>query len=344
MVKIQRPSKEALIRFFKGDSEVEEAGLIKLYLSLEIDSPFVQQCLKDAWDSLNQQPELVYDVVDDETAWENFLMLRSIPQPVRSKITFWKYSLAAAVVILCASICLFLYRANHSLTATQAITANIQYKNFHAPKGQLTMVTLPDSIKVTLFPGANLAMANNYNAIDRKVKLTGKAYFEVKHNSKRPFYVSSGDLTTQVLGTSFQISPSSGKKGSAIVLHTGMIAVNFRSVHLGVLVPNQQMTLNENGKFTIEKVEAAQLISWTKEQLRYDQVPLAEICRELEDWYGVQLIIDKDVDKNKKLTANFYRKPLNTVLAILAITGNFKYSINKNKVNIYEEEGGKHRP
>jgi len=344
MAKIQRPSKEALIRFFKGDCEVEEAGLVKLYLSLEIDAPYVQQCLKDAWDNLNQDPELAYDLVEHETAWEDFLALRSKPEQVRSKMTFWKYSIAAAAVIVCASICLFLYKTNHLLRATQANIASIHYKNFLAPKGQLTTVTLPDSTKVTMFPGANLAMPDNYNAMDRRVKLTGKAYFDVKHNSNRPFYVSSGELTTHVLGTSFQISPLRGNKGQSVVLHTGMIAVNYRSAHLGVLVPNQQMTLQENGKFTIKQVESVQLISWTKEQLRYDQVSLAEICRELEDWYGVQIMIDKDFDQNKKLTANFYRKPLNTVLAILAITGNFKYSIQANKVKIYEEEGGKHRP
>ena len=344
MAKIQRPSKEVLIRFFKGDCEVKEADLVKLYLSLEIDGPYVQQCLKDAWGNLYEEPDLAHDPVENEAAWQSFLTIRSKPKPVRTKRTFWSYSLTAAILILCVSICLFIYKVNHSLLATQDVTATLHYKDFHAPKGQLTMITLPDSTKVTLFPGANLAMPDNYNAIDRRVRLTGKAYFDVQHNRKKPFYVSSGELTTHVLGTSFQIGPLSGKKGQSIILHTGKIAVNYRSIHLGVLVHDQQMTLNENGKSKIEQVESAQLISWTKEQLRYDQVPLAEICRELEDWYGVQILIDKNVDHNKKLTANFYRKPLNTVIAILAVTGDFKYSIKADKVTIYEEEGGKHRP
>ncbi|TCC96571.1 FecR family protein [Pedobacter hiemivivus] len=335
MAKILRPSKKALISFFKGESAPEESDLIRLYLALDTDQAFVQQCLQETWNGFQEEPQLPLGLADNETAWQKFQGRQSARFTGQFKRNFWKYPLAAAMVILCTSVAFLFYIGNKPLKRQESATNIIRYEKFRAEIAKLTILTLPDSSKVTMFPNASIELPDNFNKTDRRIKLTGKAYFQVKHDVKRPFYVHSGKLSTQVLGTSFQISTIKSGDRHTITLHTGKIAVNYGSAHLDFLVPDQQMTVFETGKFTIMKINAAQLTSWTQEQLRYDQIPLSDICSELEDWYGLRITIRKEAVRDKKLTASFKRKPLNTVLDILSMTGGFEYSIENNQVTIY---------
>src|SRR5690606_732935 len=52
---------------------------------------------------------------------------------------------------------------------------------------------------------SKLSYPENFNKNTRDVRLTGEAYFKVSKDQKRPFTVSTGALSTRVLGTAFNI-------------------------------------------------------------------------------------------------------------------------------------------
>jgi len=331
MTAIQKPSKKALIAYFKGESKAAEKTLIELYLALDVDHEFVQQCLQEAWTAKYwQAPQLPADVDPQDTAWQNFLSQKA---QTKHQPKIWRYA-AAAILLLSFGLGLYLYQQHAINQATQMAQLN-PYKRYEAPLGKLTKLILADSSTVTMFPGSSLDLPKDYNQQNRQIKLKGRAYFEVTHNPKKPFYVSSGQLQTRVLGTSFEVATQKDGQQQKVILHTGKIAVAYARQALAILKPNQQFVVNQAGKFSISQVSAEQLTSWTKEQLSYHQMPLTDICAELGQWYNVNIIIKKPTIAHKKLTASFTRKPLNTVMDILAMTGNFHYEINHNTITIY---------
>lgn len=334
MTAIQRPSKKVLITYFKGESKPAEKALIELYLALDIDHEFVQQCLQEAWTAKYwQTPQLPANMDHQEVAWQNFLSLKTQNKSKKSRQKVWWYA-AAAILLLSFGLGLQWYKQSAIQHTTELAQLNL-YKRYEAPLGKLTKLVLADSSTVTMFPGASLDLPKNFNQQNRQVVLKGRAYFEVAHNTKKPFYVSSGQLKTRVLGTSFEVATQKDGQQQKVILHTGKIAVSYAHQTLAVLKTDQQFEINKAGKFNISEVSAEQLTSWTKEQLSYHQVPLNDICTELGQWYGVNIIIKKPAIGDKKLTASFTRKPLNTVMDILSMTGNFHYEINNNTITIY---------
>ncbi len=86
-------------------------------------------------------------------------------------------------------------------------------------------ILLPDSSVVTLADGASIAVMDGYGRQSRTVRLKGEAFFEIKRNPKSPFLVYSGDLVTEVLGTSFTIKPELRAKTIEVSVSTGKVSV-----------------------------------------------------------------------------------------------------------------------
>ena len=66
-------------------------------------------------------------------------------------------------------------------------------------------ITLPDGSMVTLNRGGQLALSKALQNNERVVGLQGEAFFTVARDHVHPFVVRVGDMTIQVLGTSFNV-------------------------------------------------------------------------------------------------------------------------------------------
>ncbi len=71
------------------------------------------------------------------------------------------------------------------------------------PDGEHRIVELPDHSKVHLNAGSEVGYHPYWWAFSREVQFEGEAYFEVEKGNR--FQVESGNGTTTVLGTSFNI-------------------------------------------------------------------------------------------------------------------------------------------
>src|SRR5690606_5252260 len=75
-------------------------------------------------------------------------------------------------------------------------------------------------------------------------------------------------------------------------------------------------------------------LSWKDGELIFRDKPLEEIRIQLERWYGVDIRITSDLLKNRKLSLSVKNEPLETVLKMLAIAGEFHFEIDEKTVNI----------
>lgn len=335
MTPLQHPDKKSLIRYFRGESTHEERELIELYLAAELDTAFVERCLIEAQDGLQDDPHTGLHQTKLDGAWEKFQSRIYQTVQYKARPLYRKYARVAAVAaFLCIGFLTF-YLAQHNSQKQNPSVEIASWKIIEAPKGQFKKVTLPDSSSITLFPGSSIKYPPSYNLKDRSFALMGKAYFEVEHNPEKPFFVYSGEVATRVLGTAFEVDAPAGTNRKRITLRSGKVSVSYGAKQLGLLTPDQQMTISSATDYNISKINAAKHTSWVLEQLSYDQAPLTEICAELEAWYNMSITISKPALKNIKLTATFKKQSFTTVMDILSGTGSFKYSIDNKQVVIY---------
>ncbi len=75
--------------------------------------------------------------------------------------------------------------------------------SFKVPRGQIKIVTLPDSSEIILNAESSLKYDSTEFQQKREVVLCGEAYFKIKLG--KPFFVKSDFVTTKTFGASFNV-------------------------------------------------------------------------------------------------------------------------------------------
>lgn len=327
-MQIERPSKEALIRYYRGQSLPREEKLIDIYLSMDVDQDYVEACMQEAWNNLEDEPGAAASEQRQSTAWKKFQARKAgLTQfPAARKLKWYGYA-ASVALFLMGTFAIIHFRATRPDTPS--------FAHYTAELGRPTEVSLKDSSTVMLFPGSSLDVPSDFNNRDRKVTLKGRAFFEVAHNKQKPFLVRSGELTTTVLGTSFEVNSANANNISSITLRTGKVGISHAGKEVARLVPNQRISYNTRiNQFKIEEVDAAYAMMWVEGELSYDLVPLTAICQDMERWYNVKITIKNPELLDKKITTSFKDLPVNKVLDMLSVTTGLTYTVKGNQITI----------
>lgn len=202
--------------------------------------------------------------------------------------------------------------------------------------GEQKIVTLTDGSTIILNNRSELRYSSHFASNKREVYLKGEAFFNVKHDTKRPFIVHTTNLKVQVLGTSFNVKSYQNDNHTSVGVVTGKVGVNgSKTKKTYMLLPGNLLSCNNNaGTFKQLSVSTDEILGWQKGLLVFHQEALEEILPELERWYNVSVKVNRKQLLNKRITASFSRKPLNEVMEILSKTAGFTYVINKNQVQI----------
>jgi transmembrane sensor len=210
----------------------------------------------------------------------------------------------------------------------------IEYQEHLAPPGVKSNLTLMDGSKVVLNSGSSLKYAKNFKSDLREIELIGEAYFEVTKDPNRPFIVRTGQVSTQVLGTSLNIKAFENEDLEVSLL-TGLVEV---SVDLEVprsisLVPGEAIRFkSESQKIQKGGFDKDQVLAWTQKTIVFEQTQMAEIKRVLENWYGVEIQFLNRPARDLEISARFNDQTLKEVLEGLSYSARFDYEIEDEKV------------
>ena len=187
--------------------------------------------------------------------------------------------------------------------------------------GQTVSVTLPDQSTVTLNSNSTLRYRRHWaNDAPRTVHLTGEAYFSVQHTPyDQPFIVHAERLAVEVLGTEFNVQQRRGT--TRVTLRSGQVKLSTSKeetvrVDNVIMQPGEQATLTAQ-RFNVTAVATEPVVAWKEHKLMYDDVPLEEVARTIEDLYGRPILIESDSLRHLKLTGTLPHDDLNTLLAML---------------------------
>ena len=267
----------------------------------------------------------------------------SLPEKNKSfflAINWEKWSLAASIFLVFGFGVWLKIKSNSSDTPlySELVSKTIQplKEVINNTKAKIT-VKLPDGSQVILQPNSRLSYEESFVGKTREVYLAGEGFFDVKKNPNKPFMVYANGLVTKVLGTSFTIKAFETDKEVVVNVKTGKVSVySQKTIHNQdpetyglVLTPNQKVVFSkEDERLTRNLAEKPVILLTSQELLQFSfkDSAIEQIFYALEKAYGVEIIYDKEVMVNCRLTTSLTKETLFEKLDIVCagIEANYK--------------------
>lgn len=178
--------------------------------------------------------------------------------------------------------------------------------------------TLPDSSSVTLAPGSTLRLQKHKDK--RLVQMTGKVYFNVRHDDRAPFRVNAGSGFVKVLGTRFQVD---SRDPISVSVVSGKVL--FSAIRSGeealILTKGQSAVLDPAASKPVEITpKHPNPAAWATGEFIYDNTPLPEVLSELSEYYDVTLVAfdaGHSSGESRRLSGEFSTSSLPEILNLI---------------------------
>lgn len=197
------------------------------------------------------------------------------------------------------------------------------------PLGGKYKIQLSDGTVVMLNSGSSLEFPVGFHGTERRVKLSGEAYFEVAKDAAKPFFVQTAASVTKVLGTKFNISSYAEDRLTSTTLLEGKVQFSGNG-ESAVLKPGEQASLNNAG-LRVAEVNTEDAMAWKDGLFIYKNEELSVIMRQLSRWYDVD--VDYSTVPDRRLFVRISRNVnLSEVLGQFALTSNLKFKVEGRRV------------
>lgn len=208
----------------------------------------------------------------------------------------------------------------------------LSYNQIIVPAGERFLVQLSDGTKVWINSESALRYPAYFGKNIREVEARGNVYFEVAKDSTRPFVVASRELTTEVLGTRFEVNTYGDRDEVSATLVEGSVRVGVGSRFV-VIKPNQQFTFNtKSGTIEVNEVDAARKVMWKDGILVIDNEAFRDVVWKLERWYGVSIVNETGLVFTQSFSGEFDREDIHMAIESLCANLNITYTMDKDRI------------
>lgn len=326
--------KEIIAYYLEHDVSKRNRDRVLERIADTMDDKDVNESLGSLW---AQSDSALMDEGEISAAYERLRITNG--EKKKSKyLKLFTWQRIAAVIIPLVMLVVFgkLYvQMSDELKASQVV-AMLQE---HTVSDECKTIALADGTQVRLNQSSVLLYPEKFSGKERKVFLTGEAFFDIKHDGRHPFHVSTPYFDITDLGTSFSVSSYATDVEVSTTLKTGKIELKIVGEDkVYSMKPNDQLVYNVKTK----AVDLRQItdeddgLSWRNKQISLDDVTLAEAARIMGDVYGVKFVFRSSRHRNTKITVHFNRGE--SLKKALAIVGNLvpglEYELMKDKVII----------
>jgi|SRR6185437_1024114 len=176
--------------------------------------------------------------------------------------------------------------------ASGKVISKMEYNTLSNPRGSKVInMTLADGSKVWLNAGSSLRYPVLFIGNERKVSVTGEAYFEVTHDASKPFIVNNGAMDVRVLGTHFNVNAFEDDGNDIkVTLLEGSVKINNENA-TGLLKPGQEAVVTREIK-VLNDVDLDLVMAWKNGYFQFDNASLQNVLKEVSRWYDVNVIYE----------------------------------------------------
>jgi transmembrane sensor len=302
-------------KYFNGQASAEEADTVKNWAAASEENAADFGLLEKLWNKTGEQEQHVFDT---NQAWLTVhAQLQNAKQRPKTITMISRRAVAAAAAIILLLGAWWIFFPSRAAHVISADTATKQ-------------VRMDDGSIIWLREGATIEYANSYGKQDRKLNLTGEAFFEVAPDTSLPFIIAAANSQVRVVGTSFLVNTNNDRV--ELVVKTGK--VQFSNAVNQILLTAGERSLDTGGSLGKETNDNPNFNSWQTDSLVFDQTPLKQVVKDISRHYKVQVTIrreDSAAISEHRITGRFRDQALREVLDILAVAFNYRITVLSDK-------------
>jgi len=211
--------------------------------------------------------------------------------------------------------------------------AAVSFNTLATPRSGQYQLVLPDGSKVWLNAESSIRYPVAFTGNERKVQITGEAYFEVAHNSKMPFVVEKGNVRVEVLGTHFNVNAYDDESAIKTTLLEGKVKTSVNGQET-ILKPGEQVSVSHSSHLSQPiPVETEDVVAWKNGLFHFENAGIKKVMRQIARWYDVEVVYEGTTEKSDPMFVEISRNTrLSDVLKILEESGGVNFSIQGKKV------------
>jgi len=347
------------------DDKITPEEISALYSNLKQGSSEVDELVTSAWENVSSESSeinasKVLLSIHQKGQFKSLKPAMPDNQPSsNTKIRIMQLMRYAAIFIIAFGIAWQLRSPKNLPESTNTTNVAVAY-------GSKSTIELPDGSLVVLNSGSKLTYPTSFGKDNRTVILSGEGFFEVRKNSKWPFFVKTSGMTIKVTGTKFNVKAYPDEILTETTLVSGSVEILEDKKEgspklLALLKPNQKAIFNRenvvikepisekkelknNKKISTphfkalidieEDVKTEELTSWKNNVLIINNEKLSDLTKKLERWYNVEISLKNEALSNIRFSGKFDKETIQEVLEALMFIQPFSYEISKNKIKI----------
>jgi transmembrane sensor len=261
---------------------------------------------------------------------EGFERFWSRIKPVKAyrMVELWyRYAAVFVIALSLGFMVQYLVQGNKEVSV---FTQQIEYTS---EKGSVSTIHLEDGSAIWISSGSKITILKSPTG-EMSAQLNGEAYFDMIPDPARKFTVDLGYFKVKDIGTKFDIRAYGDEAGVYATLVDGQIDLyESKDKSMLSMKPGEYMQFDkQTNHIAISQQDPSIATAWKGGKFVFIDKTLAEICRELENWYNVQIIIQNKSLANTKYTSVIKRTTtVNMVLKMLSLTDKINYKINDRK-------------
>ncbi|WIO74175.1 FecR family protein [Porticoccaceae bacterium LTM1] len=224
-----------------------------------------------------------------------------------------------------------------AVVAWLGLQPTLPVEHYQTNVGKQLTVSLSDGSTVELNTDSELEV--RFDDEHRTIRLVkGEVFFNTAKDSERPFIVEIGDVSAQVLGTSFNVYRTT-EQAATVVVTEG--AVRVASTHYPsqatILEADQAAAYNHESGIEPIKVDLEAITAWRHQQVKFDNTPLHEVVATLNRYSSTPIsLLSNDIAFVPVSGTFSIEAPIDTALAVAASLEQLEGTLENGKVKLYK--------
>jgi len=222
------------------------------------------------------------------------------------------------------------FRSSHRVQISDFEIVKVDYS-------QRLNIELSDGTKIIADAGSEIKYPKTFTN-QRDIYLKGEAYFEVAHDSKRPFYVHANHALVRVIVTKFNVRAWNENPSVSISVNEGKVAFSKDNDtdHSAVILKRNEMSLLTTDSMPTKPktINAQDQLGWMKNTIKFNDATVEEVLAQLQRWYNYEFVIQDSTILEERLTVHILPTNVDDVLEVISLLTNTKIEKDSNRIQL----------
>ncbi len=259
---------------------------------------------------------------------------------LRKRHQYFSHALKVAALVLVALTSVF-FTLQYA-PQPKEYSAEPVLKEISTKAGERASIELGDGTRVMMNAASKMIIPETFSANKRSIELEGQAFFNVKSDRSRPFYIHTSNTVVEVIGTSFDVRSYENADDVVVVVREGTVELRNHDD------PDNNLIVNEGYKGTVKRssghlsldlIEDSEIyFGWMDGRLIFKETPIIEVFKDLERWYDITVQYEDVSDQliNKQLTADLKTRSFREVFEVIQMSMEIDFEIDGDEVRIIQ--------